>query len=230
MIIFIGINKFIKRFFDIVSSGVLLILLIPFMAIIAIAVRLDSKGPIFFVQRRRTLHGREFNMYKYRSMIVDAESMGSGLCNYKDDPRVTKVGKFLRETSLDELPQLLNIFLGDMSVVGPRPPVAYEFGDFETINKRFRKRFEVRGGLTGYAQIKGRNDNDWNEKVDLDNKYIDLFKKYGVVVDIAIIFQTVFRVFKKDQVYETKADATMTDEEAARQNAENLVALSHEPD
>ena len=119
-------------------------------------------------------------MYKFRSMIVDAEKMGAGLFNYKDDPRVTKVGKFLRKSSLDELPQLFNIFFGDMSVVGPRPCVTYELGDFETLNKKYKKRFQVKAGLTGLAQVKGRNDISWDEKVTYDNQYVDGFKKYGI--------------------------------------------------
>ena len=128
----VAINKFLKRLFDIVSSGIAIIILIPLWIIIAIAIKKDSKGPIFFKQGRRTTNGKVFHMYKFRSMIVDAEKMGAGLFNYKDDPRVTKVGKFLRKSSLDELPQLFNIFFGDMSVVGPRPCVTYELGDFES--------------------------------------------------------------------------------------------------
>ena len=97
----------------------------------------------------------------------------------ENDPRVTKVGRKLRNSSIDELPQLFNIFKGDMSVVGPRPCVTYELGDFETLNKKYKKRFQVKAGLTGLAQIKGRNDISWDEKVTYDNKYVDLFEKYG---------------------------------------------------
>mgnify|MGYP005892155185 CR=1 FL=1 len=114
----VAINKFLKRLFDIVSSGIAIIILIPLWIIIAIAIKKDSKGPIFFKQGRRTTNGKVFHMYKFRSMIVDAEKMGAGLFNYKDDPRVTKVGKFLRKSSLDELPQLFNIFFGDSGIIG----------------------------------------------------------------------------------------------------------------
>ena len=121
----------IKRAFDIVSSGILIVLLTPFWIGISIAIKKDSEGPILFKQERRTKEGRVFQMYKFRSMVVNAEKMGAGLFNYENDPRVTKVGRMLRDSSLDELPQLFNIFKGDMSVVGPRPCVTYELGDFE---------------------------------------------------------------------------------------------------
>ena len=194
------INNCIKRLFDIVSSGILIIILTPLWIILAIAVKVDSKGPVFFKQGRRTKDGRVFNMLKYRSMVVNAEQMGPGLFNYENDPRVTKVGRFLRNSSLDELPQLFNIFVGDMSVVGPRPCVTYELGDFETLNKRYKKRFQVKAGLTGLAQVKGRNDISWDEKVGYDNEYVDKYAKIGVLEDIAILFGSVFRVFKKDKI------------------------------
>ena len=152
-------NKFLKRFFDIVLCSIALIVLIPVWLIIAIAIKFDSKGPVLFTQDRRTQNGRLFKMYKFRSMIVNAESMGAGLFNYENDPRVTKTGRFLRNTSLDELPQLWNVVKGDLSLVGPRPCVSYELGDYDTLNKKYKKRFEVRGGITGLAQVKGRNEN-----------------------------------------------------------------------
>lgn len=224
------INNCIKRLFDIVSSGILIIILIPLWIILAIAVKVDSQGPVFFKQGRRTKDGRVFNMLKYRSMVVNAEQMGPGLFNYENDPRVTKVGRFLRNSSLDELPQLFNIFVGDMSVVGPRPCVTYELGDFETLNKRYKKRFQVKAGLTGLAQVKGRNDISWDEKVGYDNEYVDKYAKIGVLEDIAILFGSVFRVFKKDKIYESKADESMSDEEAARLADEEVKRIAHLPD
>lgn len=169
-------------------------------------------------------------MYKFRSMIVDAEKMGAGLFNYKDDPRVTKVGKFLRKSSLDELPQLFNIFFGDMSVVGPRPCVTYELGDFETLNKKYKKRFQVKAGLTGLAQVKGRNDISWDEKVTYDNQYVDGFKKYGILLDIKILFDSVIKVFKKENIYENKADESLDDIEAAKLAEEEIIRIAHLPD
>ena len=143
------LNLFIKRCFDFVSCLIAVIVLTPVWIIVAIAIKLDSKGPVFFKQGRRTKDGRVFQMLKFRSMVVDAEKQGTGLFSYDNDPRVTKVGAFLRKTSIDELPQFFNVLKGDISVVGPRPCVTYELGDFETLNKKYKKRFEVKGGITG---------------------------------------------------------------------------------
>lgn len=225
-----GINNFIKRLFDLISSGLLIVLLIPLWIVLSIAIKVDSKGPVLFRQGRRTLNGRVFNMYKFRSMVADAESMGAGLFNYENDPRVTKVGRFLRNSSLDELPQLLNILKGDMSVVGPRPCVTYELGDYDTLNKRYKKRFEVKAGLTGLAQVKGRNDIDWDEKVGYDNQYVECYNRYGVAFDLLILFMSIARVFKKDKIYENKADSSMSDEEAARYAESEIIRIAHLPD
>ena len=224
------ISLFIKRAFDIVSSGILIILLTPLWIVIAVAIKKDSEGPVFFKQGRRTKDGRVFQMLKFRSMVVNAEKMGAGLFNYENDPRVTKVGRKLRDSSLDELPQLFNIFMGDMSVVGPRPCVTYELGDFETLNKRYKKRFEVKAGLTGLAQIKGRNDISWDEKVTYDNEYVDLFNKYGFLIDIKIGLQSVFKAFKHEKIYENKADESMNDEEPAKAEEAEIIRLAHLPD
>ena len=142
------IYLFFKRIFDIVSTFVVIILLIPIWIIIPIIIKCDSKGPVFFVQERRGKKGKVFKMLKFRTMVVGAEQMGVGLFNYKGDVRVTKFGKFLRKTSIDELPQLFNIFIGQMSVVGPRPCVKNELGDFDTLNKKYKKRFQMRPGLS----------------------------------------------------------------------------------
>lgn len=144
----------IKRAFDIVSSGILIVLLTPVWIGTSIAIKKDSEGPVFFKQGRRTKDGEVFQMYKFRSMVVNAEKMGAGLFNYENDPRVTKVGRKLRDSSLDELPQLFNIFKGDMSVVGPRPCVTYELGDFDTLNKKYKKRFQVKAGFNGIGTDK----------------------------------------------------------------------------
>ena len=221
------INKLLKRIFDILSSGVVIIVLIPLWIVVSVAIKVDSKGPIFFVQDRRTENGRIFKMLKFRSMIVNAENTGTGLFNYENDPRVTKVGRFLRNHSIDELPQLFNIFIGDMTVVGPRPCVTYELGDFDTLNNRYKKRFEVKAGLTGLAQVKGRNDIEWDVKVEYDNEYVELFRKYGVLIDIKIIIESVFKVFKKENIYENKVDVSLNDEEAARMAQEEIIRIAH---
>lgn len=223
-------NLFLKRVFDIISSGLLMILIFPLWIIIPILIKVDSKGPVLFKQERRTKDGRVFYMLKFRSMVVDAEKTGTGLFNYADDPRVTKVGRFLRNTSLDELPQLLNILKGDMSVVGPRPCVKYELGDFDTLNKRYKKRFEVKAGLTGLAQVMGRNDIKWDEKVGFDNQYVDELKRLGILIDIKILFMSVIKVFKKEDICENKRDDSLTDEESAKLEEEEIIRIAHLPD
>lgn len=220
-------NLFIKRLFDIVSSSLLAILLTPLWIIVSVAIKVDSQGPVLFKQGRRTKDGRVFQMLKFRSMVVNAEQTGAGLFNYENDPRVTKVGRFLRDTSIDELPQLWNIVKGDMSVVGPRPCVTYELGDFDTLNKRYRKRFEVKAGLTGLAQVNGRNIINWDDKVGFDNQYVDEFKRIGVLEDIKILAWSVVKVFKKDDIYENKADESMTDAEAARYDEAEIIRMAH---
>lgn len=224
------VNDFIKRLFDIVSSSLAIVILSPLWVVVSIMIKCDSKGPVFFRQGRRTKDGRVFEMLKFRSMVVDAEKKGAGLFNYKDDPRVTKVGRFLRDSSIDELPQLFNILKGDMSVVGPRPCVTYELGDFDTLNKRYKKRFEMKAGLTGLAQVKGRNDISWDDKVGYDNEYIDLYNKYGVLIDIKILFDSVLKVFKKENIYENKENEDMDDAEAARLAEEEIIRIAHLPD
>ena len=220
----------IKRVFDIISSGILIVLLIPVWIGISIAIKKDSEGPIFFKQKRRTKDGRVFQMLKFRTMVVNAEKMGTGLFNYENDYRVTKVGRKLRESSLDELPQLFNIFRGDMSVIGPRPCVTYELGDFETLNKKYKQRFQVKAGLTGLAQIKGRNDISWDEKVTYDNEYINMFNKYGFLIDIKIGIESIFKAFKHQKIYENKIDTYMNDEEAAKAEEMEIIRLAHLPD
>lgn len=224
------VNLAIKRIFDIASSGLLALLLTPLWIAVAVWIKKDSEGPVFFRQGRRTKNGRVFNMLKFRTMVVNAEKMGSGLFNYENDPRVTKAGRYLRNSSIDELPQLFNILKGDMSVVGPRPCVTYELGDFDTLNKRYKKRFEMKAGLTGLAQVKGRNNISWDEKVGYDNQYIDEFKRFGVLADIKILFESVIRVFKKEDIFENKAEAGMTDAEAAEFEEREIIRLAHLPD
>lgn len=223
-------NNIIKRFLDIVISGSALIILLPIMLVISFLIKFDSKGPVFFLQERRTKNGKVFRMFKFRSMVVNAEHTGAGLFNYENDPRVTRVGRFLRNSSLDELPQLLNILLGDMAIVGPRPCVVYELGDFDTLNKRYKNRFIVKAGLTGLAQVKGRNNITWDEKVEFDNEYVDLFSRLGILIDLKIIIETVIKVFHKENIYEVKSDQVMNDEEAAKIAEQEIIRIAHLPD
>ena len=224
------INLAIKRLFDIVSSLFVIILLLPIWIIVPIAIKFDSKGSVLFKQKRLTKEGRVFEMYKFRSMVVNAEAMGAGLFNFQNDPRITKFGRFLRNSSIDELPQLMNILKGDMSVIGPRPSVVYELGDYATLNKKYKKRFSMKAGLTGLAQVKGRNDINWDEKVTFDNQYVDLFNQYGFLIDVKLIFLSLVKVFKKDEIYEAKADDGLSDAEAAKFAEEEIIRIAHLPD
>lgn len=226
----LGFKLFLKRLFDICSSLVAIVLLLPVWIIIGLWVKFDSEGPILFKQDRRTNDGRVFKMWKFRSMVVNAENMGAGLFSYDNDPRITKSGAFIRKTSIDELPQLFNVLMGDISVVGPRPCVTYELGDFDTLNKKYKKRFQMKGGITGLAQCKGRNENSWDEKVMLDNEYIDRFKKEGLWLDLKIIWWTVVKVFKSENINEEKMGEGLSDEESAELAEEEIIRIAHKPD
>lgn len=226
----LNFNLFLKRLFDICSTACAIILLTPVWIVIGVAIKLDSKGPILFKQNRRTKNGHVFKMWKYRSMVVNAEQIGSGLFSYENDPRVTRMGKILRKTSLDELPQFFNVLMGDISVVGPRPCVTYELGDFDTLNKKYKKRFEMKGGITGLAQCKGRNENSWDEKVTLDNEYVERFKKEGVWLDAKILFWSVMKVFKTENINEEKMGEGLSDEESAEMAEQEIIRIAHLPD
>jgi len=195
-------NLFIKRIFDLFFGVFGLIVLLPLLVLIIAGIKLDSKGPVFFSQARLGLNKRPFNIYKFRSMVVDAENMEEGIFNVKNDNRITKIGHFLRNTSLDEIPQLINILKGDMSFVGPRPPVTYELGDLNKLTPEFESRFKMKPGVTGLAQVSGRNELSWDEKVKYDNRYIDLFEKYGVLIDIKLILLTIVKVIKNEGSHE----------------------------
>ena len=219
--------KLFKRCIDIIFSGMSLFILFPFFIIIALAIKFDSSGPVFYKQKRIGKNGVEFKMYKFRSMVVGAENMGAGLYNYENDPRVTRVGKFLRNTSIDELPQLINVLRGDMSIVGPRPPVVNELGDYNTLNKRYKKRFTVLPGITGLAQVEGRNSITWDRKVNYDNLYIELVKSKGLWIDFEIILRTILNIFKKKDIYEKKIKIEMTNEESAKAAEAEVIAKAH---
>lgn len=223
------LNLFLKRCIDLGFSIGAVIILSPIFIIAAIAIKMDSKGPVFFKQGRRTKDGKRFQMLKFRSMVVDAEKQGTGLFSYDNDPRVTKVGAFLRRTSIDEFPQFFNVIMGDISVVGPRPCVTYELGDFETLNKKYKKRFEVKGGITGLAQCKGRNENSWEEKVMYDGQYVDLFKKEGIWIDIKIIWWSFVKVFQSADINEGQRQG-MSAEKSAELDDEEVKRIAHLPD
>ena len=188
-----------KRAIDIIGAISGLLLLSPVIVIVACAIKFTSKGPMFFSQKRVGKNGELFDMYKFRSMVVNAEELKEKLAHQnemsgpmfkmKDDPRVTKVGKFIRKTSLDELPQLWNVLKGDMSLVGPRPSLPKEVKQFE---KWMYKRLTVKPGLTCYWQVSGRNNIDFEDWMKLDISYVE---DRNLWIDIKLIFKTVFVLF-----------------------------------
>ncbi len=183
--------RFVKRTFDITASLAALILLALPMLAIVLLIRLDSGGPALFVQERVGKDGKPFMMYKFRSMYLNAEENGPQWAE-KDDWRCTRMGRILRKTRLDELPQLWNILRGDMSVVGPRPERAYFYEVFETYIHGFRERLAVRPGLTGWAQVNGGYDLKPEEKIVYDMEYIE---RQSVRMDLECVFKTVKLVF-----------------------------------
>ena len=180
-----------KRFFDIVLSAFAMVVLSPVLLLTWIAIKVDSPGPAVFRQKRLGLHGKEFTFLKFRSMRLNAEHTGSGVYSEADDPRVTKVGKFIRTTSLDELPQLWNIFRGDMSIVGPRPPLTYHPWPVDQYTQEQFHMFDVRPGLTGWAQVHGRKAVEWHKRIEMNVWYT---RNYSLWLDIRILFMTVFKV------------------------------------
>ncbi len=183
--------KVLKRALDVVLSLLGLIVTSPVLLIVALAVKLDSKGPAIFKQERLGLNGKVFEMYKFRSMCVGAEQMGTGQYSFKGDSRVTKVGKIIRATSLDELPQFVNILKGDMSFIGPRPTLTYHPWPLEEYSEFQLKRFDVRPGITGLAQVNGRKAIEWNERIKYDVEYVE---NLSFALDCKILFKTVLNV------------------------------------
>ena len=192
-------RRYINRLPDIVLPSMALVVLLPLMAMIAVCTRLTLAGPALFLQERPGLYGRPFRMIKFRSMVVGAEQMGAGYGMEKDDPRITPVGRWLRATSFDELPQLWNILIGDMSIVGPRPGLPYQAANYTQEQAR---RLDVRPGITGWAQIHGRNEIPWSRRIQLDLWYVDSLS-FGL--DLSIVCKTILVVlsgsgFRQDQL------------------------------
>lgn len=189
-----------KRVIDFIFSLILLIATSPLLLIVAIAIKLESKGPILFKQNRLGLNGENFKIYKFRSMVENAEKIGTGVYSFKGDSRVTKVGAFIRKTSLDELPQLLNILKGEMSVIGPRPTLEYHPWPLEEYTQEQRKRFNLRPGVTGLAQVNGRKEVPWAERIVMDVKYTS---NVGMLLDLNIFVKTIFKVIAMGDNYNT---------------------------
>ena len=184
-------KHFIKRLFDTVISLLAIVILSPIFLITAIAVKFTSSGPVIFKQRRIGLGGKEFNIYKFRSMTQNAEHIGSGVYSGKGDTRVTNVGRIIRATSIDELPQVVNILKGDMSLIGPRPPLTYHPWSIEKYTQEQRRMFDVRPGITGWAQVHGRKDVEWNKRIELNVWYVD---HVSFLLDVKIFFMTILKV------------------------------------
>lgn len=183
-----------KRILDLVVCLVAMVIALPLMLIVAIAIKLEDGGPVFYKQKRVTIGGREFEILKFRSMVVDAEKFGAVLAT-DNDPRITKVGKVIRATRLDELPQILNILKGDMSIVGPRPERQDFIDEFCKEMPEFTYRTKVKGGLTGYAQIYGKYNTGAYDKLRMDLMYIE---NYSLLLDIKLILTTIRIMFSKD--------------------------------
>nr|WP_207651353.1 sugar transferase [Clostridium felsineum] len=189
----------IKRIIDIIGSAIGIVILSPVMLVVIIAIKMDSKGSIIFSQKRVGQNGRTFNMYKFRSMVENAEKLlaelkdknevSGPMFKMSDDPRITKIGRFIRKTSLDELPQLFNVLRGEMSLVGPRPNLPSEVKKFNELQK---KKFLVKPGLTCYWQVMGRSSIGFEEWIRLDLKYI---KERSTFLDLKLIFRTFFLLF-----------------------------------
>ena len=214
--------RFLKRFFDIFVSFTGLIFLSWLLLITALAVKIESKGPVIFKQERLGKGGKVFKIYKFRSMCVGAEKTGSGVYSGKGDARVTKVGRIIRATSIDELPQLVNILKGDMSLIGPRPPLTYHPWPIEQYTDEQLRMFDVRPGVTGWAQINGRKDVEWNKRIELNCWYT---QNVSFGLDFKIFFISIFKVFSNADNENTKA-TVVTSANAENENKKETVSAN----
>jgi len=188
--------KVLKRGFDIFFGVLFFIVLTPILLVTIFAVKIDSRGGAFFKQQRLGINGKPFWMYKFRSMVIGAEKTGTGVYSYKGDARVTKVGRFIRRTSIDEMPQIINIIKGDMSFIGPRPTLTYHPWEYDAYSDFQKQRFLVRPGITGLAQTKGRKAIDWSKRIVYDVQYIS---EISMINDIKLFLCTIGRVLKAEE-------------------------------
>lgn len=204
-----------KRILDIAGAIALITILAPIMVAIAIGIRLDSRGPALFLQERLGRGGRPFRIWKFRTMVPGAQEQGTGIFTHSGDARITRVGKILRATSLDELPQLFNVIAGQMSFVGPRPPLTEWPHKYEDYDRQGRLRFCVRPGITGWSQVNSRNSAAWPVRLVEDAHYVN---NRGLVMDLKILALTVVRVTKRESVYR-EPEATLDGEGDAGSDA-----------
>lgn len=194
--------KSVKRIIDIILSSVFLLIGAIPLLLVALIVKIDSNGPAIFKQKRLGLNGKVFEIYKFRSMIVNAEELGTGVYSGKNDSRVTRVGKVIRATSIDELPQLINILKGDMSFIGPRPALTYHPWPLEEYTDEQKKMFDVRPGVTGWAQVNGRKEVEWPRRIEMNVWYVENMS-FGL--DLKIFFKTIIKVLlNEDNINSTE--------------------------
>jgi exopolysaccharide biosynthesis polyprenyl glycosylphosphotransferase len=179
----------VKRILDLAGAGLALLLASPLLLLAALAIKLDDRGPVLYRQRRVGRHGEEFDLLKLRTMIVGAEAQGAGWAVNAGDPRITRAGRVLRRLSLDELPQLWNVVRGEMSLVGPRPTLAYQV---ERYTPRQRRRLEVKPGITGWAQVQGRASVPWDDRIEFDVWYVE---HRSLWLDLRILARTPMALF-----------------------------------
>ncbi len=190
-------KSFFKPVIDFIIAFVALIILLPLFLITAIAIIFDTRGPVFFRQPRLGLHGKVFRIYKFRSMVVTKTGSTNNKL-YENDPRITRIGRFIRKTSIDELPQLLNILKGEMSFIGPRPPVPYFPKKIEEYNEFENQRFLVKPGISGLAQVRCREVHDWDINIPIDVEYV---QNYSFRYDLRLFMVSLMSFFKSDNVY-----------------------------
>lgn len=212
-------KNFGKRAIDFTIALIALLIIWPLLLIIAVIVKLDSKGPAVFVQDRLTLGGKVFKMYKFRTMIVNAEKQGTGAYSFGNDPRITRVGNILRKLSLDELLQLVNILKGDMAFVGPRPILTYHPCKYEEYTEEEKTVFTVRPGISGWAQVNGRNSVDWEERFKLNEWYV---QHVSLWLDIKIVFMTIAQVFSRKEIV-IQGETAKTFKEKHQEQKENEI-------
>lgn len=199
--------KYFKRVIDFCIALIALIIFLLPLLIVSLLIKLDSKGPIIFKQKRLGKDGIPFYIWKFRSMCEGAEKKGTGVYSYKGDTRITRVGKIIRTTSIDELPQLVNILRGDMALIGPRPALTYHPWSYEQYTQHQKQMFDVLPGVTGWAQVNGRKELPWPERIELNVWYA---KNVSMGLDIKIFFMTIFKVLRNsnnENVNETNISA-----------------------
>lgn len=187
-----------KSLLDWLVAFIALLFLWPVFLVVAIAIKINSPGPALFVQPRLGKHGKVFKVFKFRSMVVQQKSGDKGNRLYENDTRITKVGAFIRKTSIDELPQIFNILRGEMSFIGPRPPVVHFPKKYEDYTSFEKQRFLVKPGISGLAQVRCREVHDWDINIPIDVEYV---QNYSFIYDLRLFFSSVFFFFKTDNIY-----------------------------